>query len=588
MRRASSSSKKRKVLRGIPVSPGVAVGAVCLLRQEIELPEGNIGLDKEAIDRELERLRQAITETREHFVQLKERVTEQMGPEAAAILDVQLLLLDDQYFLDEVQRRLLHHRVSLEEVISKVVEEAASSLSKAENSYMRERARDIRDIGRRVVRQLRGTELACSLEGEADEMIVVAEELAPSITWTLDRHKVKGFVTERGGKTSHAAILARSLGVPLVSGVMDAVRQLPLGVTVLVDGYRGEVILRPSRNEVRDRRRRAAAFILSGKDERALARVPAVTRDGHRVQLLANVANEADVEEAVAVHADGIGLFRTELYFLIGDQFPNEEEQLEHYRAAVEKMAPRPVTIRTLDLGGDKYSPAAIDEREPNPYLGWRAIRVSLRQPRVFKEQLRAILRAAAAGPVRVMLPLVSSIREVRQAKALLEEARQELREEGREFGENVLFGVMIEVPSAAITAGNLAREVDFFSVGTNDLIQYTLAVDRGNERVSHLYEPLEPAVIQLLHMVQQAAARHGKEVSVCGEMAGDMSYVPLLVGLGYRHLSMSPAFLLQVKRVIRELDASVAEEVARQALAAETADEIRHILSEAFPIAPT
>jgi phosphotransferase system enzyme I (PtsI) len=559
------------------------MGSVCLLRQELELPEGNISLDKEAIEEELERLRQAISATREHFLQLKERITQQMGPEAAAILDVQLLLLDDQYFLDEVQRKLLDHRVSLEEVIQKVAEEAASQLSKAEDSYLRERARDVRDIGRRVIRQLRGMEQACTIEGDAEEMVLVAEELAPSITWHLDRHRVKGFVTERGGKTSHAAILARSLGVPLVTGVVDAMHKLSLGAPVLVDGFRGEVVLHPKKGEVEKRRKQVAAALLTSKDERELARLPAVTRDGQSVKLLANVSNEADVDEAAAVNADGIGLFRTELYFLLGDRFPDEDEQLLHYRAAVEKMAPKPVTIRTLDLGGDKYSPTSVAEREPNPYLGWRAIRVSLRQPDVFKEQLRAILRASAVGPVRIMLPLISNVNEVRQAKELLEEAREELRQRDVAFAEEIPFGVMVEVPSAALNADTLAREVDFLSVGTNDLIQYTLAVDRGNERVSHLYEPLDPAVLKLLEMVVQAARRHGKEVSLCGEMAAEVAYVPLLIGLGYRNFSMSPAFILQVKRTLRQLDSGLAGEVTRQALAAETADAVRALLYKAF-----
>jgi phosphotransferase system enzyme I (PtsI) len=584
MRRSEARKQRRKALRGIPVSPGFAVGHVCVLLHEIELPEGKIGLDREAIHRELERLHVAIDQTREHFFRLKRRVSEQMGPEAAEIVDVQLLLLDDQYFIDEIERRLTDHRISLEEVIQQVSEAAATQLATSENAYLRERARDIRDIARRVMRQLNGTEQTCSIEGESDEMIIVAEELTPSLTWQLDRHKLKGFVTERGGKTSHGAILARSLGVPLVSGVLNAVNELHVGGRVLVDGSHGRVVLYPTREEIQAQRRRAATQTLTSKDEDALVRLPAVTRDGQEVRLYANVANEADVEEAIAVNAAGIGLFRTELYFLVGDRFPNEEEQLEHYRAAVEKMAPRPVTIRTLDLGGDKYSPIPESEREPNPYLGWRAIRVSLQQPGVFREQVRAILRAGAHGPVRIMLPLVSSVKEVRDARLLLEQAKDELRRDGLAFAEDTPFGVMVEVPSAALNASSLAREVDFLSVGTNDLIQYTLAVDRGNERVSDLYEPLDPAILKLLEMVQSAATAGGKEVSLCGEMAGDATYLSLLVGLGYRQLSMSPRFLLRMKKVVRELETKTVADLAHRALVMDTAEKIRRMLVKASP----
>lgn len=530
------------------------------------------------IQKELNRLSKAIEESKKQLQHIKAKVEKEMGPEEARVFEAHLLFLEDAYFYSQVEKKIIDKGITLEMAIEEVIRDSAELLKETKDPYLRERAQDIRDVGKRLLRNLLGYERQSLLKDEKD-IIIVAEELTPSDTVHLDKERIRGFVTEQGGITSHASILARSMGVPLVSGIIGFVRDLEIGETLLVDGFRGEVIRNPTRKEIAIFHRRVKDIKALAREEDRLAHLPAITLDGHKVDLLANIASEEDLPIALHSKAEGIGLYRTEIYFINREDFPSEEEQFEVYRRVAEKLSP--VTIRTLDLGGDKYHPIFPRPRELNPYLGYRAIRVSLEHPEVFKTQLRAILRAGAFGEIRVMFPMIATVEEVKTAKNILAEAKAELRERGVPYDEKIQVGAMIEIPSAAIIAELILKEVDFLSVGTNDLIQYTLAVDRSNERVSRLYEPLNPAVLRLLKSLAEKAERVGKEISICGEMAGDPRYTLLLLGLGFSKLSMSSVFIPHIKKIIRSSTIESARKLAAEVLKLGEIEEIKRLLAQ-------
>lgn len=571
-------ARKRK-FRGLALSPGLAFGHVCIFGPIGRVPKRKIRIKE--VDSELDRLHYVLEMTKRQITEIRTSVTKDLGTAEGAIFDVQFLLTEDPYLQSQLQHKIVVERKNLEWAISEVIEESVQLLGSVNDSYMRERVHDIRDVGNRLIENLLGQQRQCFLDDTLD-MIIAAENLVPSQTVQLPKARVRGFVTEHGGATSHAAILARSLGVPLVSGLEGILQQLSLGTTLIVDGFRGEVILSPSKEQIAAFNRRHSEWLQREKVAVELAALEAKTRDGKAVQLMVNIGSPDDVQNAVDVGANGIGLYRTELYFIDRNRFASEEEQFADYRLIAQQFGQREVTIRTLDLGGDKFFGSAVQVTpEANPYLGRRAIRISLEEIEVFKTQLKAILRASHYGNVRIMFPMISSLEEILQIKRVLRTVKKELAESGYDFNPKIPVGIMIEIPSAALVIDSLLSVVDFCSVGTNDLIQYTLAVDRSNERVSKFYEPLNPAILSLLETVTKAAQKANKKTSICGEMAGDPLYTELFIGMGYETLSMSSHFLPIVKKRVREIAFTEAKAVASQCLGFHRVSRTRRFLEE-------
>jgi len=571
---------KRAKYHGLAVSPGLAIGKACVFGEIQMTPRRKIKVSQ--VERELNRLSVAIKKSKQDLSELRSVAEQKVGIKQAEIFGAHLLFLDDPVFLAQIQKKLVENKINLEAAVEDVMFDSVRMFSKVQDPHLRERIQDIRDVGRRLLENIMGYDRSEFLSTEED-VIIAAEELVPSQTIDLKRNRIRGFVTEKGGATSHAAILARSLGVPLVSGIPDLIPHLKIGDLLLVDGFNGEIVLNPSKEEIASFQNRLKTLHIREDEEKRIAKLPATTKDGVRVRVLANIRSEDDVDTAIHAKADGIGLYRTEIHFLDHEQFPSEEEQLEHYQRVVERMAPNPVTIRTLDLGGDKFSRFYPDLKETNPYLGLRAIRISLEHPELFKIQLRAILRASVYGEVRLMLPMISGLEEVIKTKRLLQRCKTELRREKIAFDNKLPVGVMIEVPSASLVIDSILKNVDFISVGTNDLIQYTIAVDRGNERVSTLYEPVHPAVLMLLNNLVQAADRAKKPISICGEMAGDPRYIALLLGMGYTELSMSSFFIPHVKSKIRTMSMTEAKRTTEKILSLEKIGEIKQYLKNSW-----
>ena len=560
-------------LQGAGVSPGVAVGPVFLVIPE-DHPVVERTIAAEEILREIGRFEDALIETRRQINALQANLRKAIGEYDANIFDMHKMVLDDGAFSGEVIRRIRTERWNAEAAVQRVAERYLAALAQVGDEYLQERVADVRDVARRVLLNLSGGR-ATHLEELRKPGIVVARDLAPSETAALRKGLALGFATDLGSPTSHTAIMARALGIPAVVGLSDVSVRVEPGEQVLLDGTRGLVILRPTAETLREYGAQDALRRAIASDLEKLREQPAETLDGARVTLAANVELLDEIAEVRKYGAEGIGLFRSEYLYIARGDLPAEEEQYAAYRQAAEWLAPEPVVIRTLDLGGDKFASAVKVPHELNPFLGFRAIRFCLAQPEIFKTQLRAILRASAHGAVRLMYPMISNVEELVRAQALLEECKRELRARGQAFDERIAVGAMIEIPSAALIAHILARHVAFFSLGTNDLVQYTLAVDRVNDRVAHLYEPTHPAVLRLIKFTIDAARERGIGVGLCGQMAGDPLMTALLVGLGLRELSMVPASVPAVKDMIRKLRASEAGELARAALAAETASAV-------------
>ena len=548
---AGPSMEKR--FHGVGVSPGIARGTIFVYRPEDDTPTLR-RIEESEIPEEIARFETALIATRVQILEMQHRIAESIGAKDAGIFDAHLLVVEDRTLIDEVLRTLARDKTSVEYVFQNVAGRYAKTLSEIDDPYLRERALDIHDVTRRVIRNLMGKE-SRDLASVTTPHILIAHNLAPSDTAQLNRQLVLGFGTDIGSKTSHTAIMARSLNIPAVVGLHDASGQLASGDHILLDGYNGLIIINPSDQTLWEYGELEVKKTEVEEKLTQLRETSSTTLDGRHVILSANIELPEDLEQVQQSGAEGVGLYRTEFFYLGKSELPSEEDQYQAYRHVAETVLPHTVIIRTLDLGGDKFMSALHMPEEPNPFLGWRAIRFCLERPDIFKIQLRAMLRASAVGNVKIMYPMISGVDELRKANAILEECRVELRAENKPFNEDLEVGAMIEIPSAAIAADILAREVDFFSIGTNDLIQYSIAVDRLNEHIAHLYEPTHPAIIRLIRMTVDAAHAHNLWVGVCGEMGGDIALTPLLLGLGVDELSTGAALVPRVKRAVQALD---------------------------------
>lgn len=566
-----NSMKTEQRFQGVAVSPGIARGVAYVYRPDDEVPPRR---DVPDVKGELQRFEDALVTTREQILAMQEQVEESIGAKDAAIFDAHVLVVEDSMLSGEVTKVIEAERCNAEHAFSSVVQRYVRSLAGLEDPYFRERTGDIQDVARRVLHNLQGKDVV-GLAALDSPHVVLAHTVTPSDTAQMNRDYVLGFGTEVGGKTSHAAIMARSLAIPAVIGLHKVLDQVENGAEVLLDGYSGMLIINPTEQtlyeygELEMRRKRVESELTR------LRETISTTRDGRHVTLSANIESPEDVAQVVVSGAEGVGLFRTEFLYLLHRELPTENEQFEAYWHVAEGVKPHPVIIRTLDLGGDKMHDSLHVDREENPFLGWRAIRVCLERTDLFKAQLRAILRASVAGNVKLMFPMISGLGELRCAKELLAECREELRQEGKAFDEQMDVGMMIEVPSAALIADLLAKEVDFFSLGTNDLVQYTVAADRTNEQIAHLYEPTHPAVLRLIKQTVDAAHAAGIWVGVCGEMGGDIALTPLLVGLGVDELSCGAAVLPRVKRAVQSLDSNACRSLVGEVFGCDTGTEI-------------
>ena len=565
--------KGEQTFRGIPVSTGVCRGKILVVGRARPSIARRQMSDKELAE-EVNRLEKALVQTRQQILQVQRQVSEGMGAQEGSIFDAHLLVLEDRTLLDEVVRVIHEQKVNAEHAFHAVAERYATTLAAIEDEYLRERAADMRDVTTRVLNNLLGLEPEGDLRHLKEPCIIISHDLTPSNTAQLDKRKVLGFATDVGSKTSHTAIMARSLGIPAVVGLQNISQELDSGDYALLDGYNGLVIVKPTDQTLFEYGQLVKRKASLEEKLHEIERQPAVTLDGKTIQLFANIEAPHDVEAVLAHGADGVGLFRTEFLFINRDKLPTEEEQYQAYQQVAAALQPHPVVIRTLDLGGDKFASHLQLAQEMNPFLGWRAIRFCLQQPELFRTQLRAILRASAGGNLKTMYPMISGMDELNRANALVEKYKAELRAEGKPFDEKMEVGVMIEIPSAVLIAGALAARAKFFSIGSNDLIQYALAADRTNEKVSHLYEPTHPAIVRLIKMAVDAAHQQGIRVAICGEMAGDPVLVPLLIGLGVDELSTAPAGLAPVKYLIRRLKLDEASELAGFALQSDSPGE--------------
>ena len=562
------SRKEEIEYTGIGASPGIAHGPVSILKErEIAIPKYQV---EPALHKaEVARFENALLVTRKQIQKIRDQVEKSLGEKEARIFDAHLMVLEDQALIDEIVREMDASEENVEASLWRVGNRYIEAFGQIDDEYLRERASDIRDVMRRLISNLTGESLEDHGDRPDNKHVVVAQEIAPSDSASIDKNHVLALVTDLGGKTGHTVIVARSMNIPAVVGLGDISQIVVPGDVVLVDGYEGKVVVNPSENTLFRYGKR--------KDERAsieerliaFSKKVSETKDGHPIQLQANIESAKEAKRALEVGADGVGLFRTEYLFMNTKSLPSEDEQFDAYSGAAEVMDGRPVVIRTLDLGGDKMSvsPELGMQHEANPFLGYRAIRYCLDNIDIFTTQLRAILRASGHGNVKIMYPMISGLEEMKQANECLEIAKEQLRSEGIAFNESIETGSMIEIPSAAIACDTLVSECSFFSIGSNDLIQYLMAVDRLNDRVAHLYEPTHPAVIRMLDMIVTAANKGSVEVSICGEMAGDPILIPLLIGLGIESLSMSPRLLPQAKFVVQSMDLGEARDLAEMAL---------------------
>ena len=563
-----------KILRGIAVSGGVCRGKIVVLGKVRDtIPRREVS--EADVPQEIQRFEHALLQTRRQVLEVKRKVNEAMGAKDASIFDAHLLVLEDPTLIDEVIRLIQEQRVNAEHAFRQVAEKYAATLSSMDDEYLRERAADLRDVTARVLDILLGRTDETALHKLKESCIIISEDLSPSTTALLDKKMVLGFATDIGSKTSHTAIMARSLEIPAVVGLHDASKQLNTGQYVLLDGFNGLLVINPTDQTLFEYGQLVRKRVNLQEKLRDLRDEPAITLDGARITLSANIEQAADAEHVRACGAEGVGLFRTEYLYLNRETLPTEEEQYQAYRQVAAALKPNPVVIRTLDLGGDKFISHLWMPQELNPFLGWRAIRFCLQERALFRAQLRAILRAAVEGNIKMMYPMISGLDELNQANALVEECRRELRTERIPFGEALETGAMIEIPSAVLTADSLAKRVKFLSIGTNDLIQYSLAVDRLNEKIAHLYEPTHPAIVRLIKATVEAGRRNGIWVGLCGEMAGDPALVPLLLGLDVDELSAAFSVVPQVKFLIRRLKLSEARQLADFALNCESGSEI-------------
>ena len=567
-------AKGEKVFHGIAVSAGICRGKILVLHRARHIIARR-GLADNELNEEVGRFEKALVQTRQQILEIQGKVLETLSSKEADIFEAHLLMLEDRVLVDEVIKMVRDQKVNADFAFHTVAERYVMALVSANDEYLRERANDMRDLTARVLDNLLEVEDEFDLRHLAEPCILVSHDLSPSTTAQLDKKFVLGFATDIGGQTSHTAIMARSLGIPAAVGLQTVSQELDSGDYALLDGYNGTVIVNPTDQTLFEYGQLAKIKASLAEKLREIQQQPAVTLDGKFIHLSANIEDQNDIESVLVHGAEGVGLFRTEYLFISRESLPTEEEQYQSYRKVAAALKPNPVIIRTLDLGGDKFASHLQLAKEVNPFLGWRAIRFCLAQPELFRAQLRAILRASAEGNVKMMYPMISGLEELNQANALVEKCRAELRAAGLPFDEKMEIGAMIEIPSAALIADVLAPRVKFFSIGSNDLIQYTLAADRTNEKVSHLYEPTHPAIIRLIKTTVDAAHRHNIWAGVCGEVAGDPVLAPLLIGLGVDELSAAPTLVDQVKYIVRRLKLNETQALAEFALQCESPSEI-------------
>lgn len=564
-------------LKGVPAAPGVAMGKSVLYDVEEPILQRRT-ITEEQVPSEVLRLEEALILTRHQIVAIQKRLLEDLGAEHAEIFNAHLLVLEDQSLREEIINGLKTQRLNVEVIFNDVLRRHLKVFSRTEDEYLRERTADIEDVRKRILRNLLGKQPTLFSQ-LTQPMVVVSHDLSPSETAQMQRGAVLAFVTDIGGRTSHTAIMAKSLEIPAVVGTAEATKRIRRGEFVIVDGTRGEVIVDPDpptvkRYELEQRRNRELSLQLQN-----LKDMKAETTDRHGVVLSANIELPEEVPSVLAHGAMGVGLFRTEFLYLNRHDMPSEDEQFQAYKIVAEQVKPQPVIIRTMDLGGDKFLSPLHMASEMNPFMGWRAIRFSLARPDIFRTQLRAILRASVHGNLKLMYPMISGLEELRRANEILQEVRQELAREGAPFAEKMEVGAMIEVPSAAMICDLIAKEVDFMSIGTNDLIQYSLAVDRVNEKIAYLYEPTHPAILRLVKRIIDTGHQAKIWVGMCGEMAGEPALSLLLLGMGLDEFSTSPVQLPLVKRVIRSVEYSFAKSVCEQAMLLKTGKEVETFL---------
>lgn len=561
---------------GIIASPGIAI-AKAFVYDKVEVEVAEKKVDDPAA--EVARLQDALGKSKEQILKIKEKAARDLGEEEAEIFEAHAMVLDDPEFVDSITAEINTNGVNAEFAVKTVTDRFFEMFDMMDDPYFSARAADIRDVGTRVLNNVMGVEnvdISCLDE----DTIIVADDLAPSDTAQMDKARVKGFATNIGSRTSHTAIMARSLEIPAVLGLGDITAAVKNGDVVVVDGLKGQAVINPTDDELAAYQKQQEDYQAYIKELAELKELEAVTTDGHKVELVGNIGSPNDTDGVHKNGGRGVGLYRTEFLYMNSDTMPDEEKQYEAYKAVVESFNGDPVIIRTLDIGGDKKLPYLPLEEEMNPFLGFRAIRLCFREVDMFKTQLRAILRASAFGNALIMFPMISGVSEVRQAKGILAECMKELDEKGQAYDKNIRVGVMIEIPSAAVTSDIIAREVDFFSIGTNDLCQYTLAVDRMNQEVSYLYNPLHPAILRLVKTVIDAShARDGLFTGMCGEMAGDPMATLILLGLGMDEFSMSASSIPQVKKIIRSVSYEDAKAIAEKALNLETGEEVREMV---------
>ncbi|MED4062200.1 phosphoenolpyruvate--protein phosphotransferase [Priestia megaterium] len=570
-----------KEIQGIAASSGIAIAKAFRL----ENPE--LTVEKKSVtevEAEVARLEAALEKSKSELEIIREHARKELGDDKAEIFEAHLLVLSDPELINPIKDKITNENVNAEHALDEVAAMFINMFESMDNEYMKERAADIRDVTKRVLAHLLGVNVSNpSLISE--EVVIIAEDLTPSDTAQLNRKFVKGFTTDIGGRTSHSAIMARSMEIPAVVGTKTVMEDIQNGVLVIVDGLDGEVIVDPSEETVKAYEKKAAEYAEQKAEWAKLVNEKTVSADDHHVELAANIGTPEDVKGVLENGGEGVGLYRTEFLYMGREDLPTEEEQFTSYKTVLERMEGKPVVVRTLDIGGDKELPYLNLPKEMNPFLGFRAIRLCLEMQDMFRTQLRALLRASVYGNLKIMFPMIATVDEFRQAKAILLEEKAKLQQEGVQVSEDIEVGMMVEIPSSAVIADLFAKEVDFFSIGTNDLIQYTLAADRMNERVSYLYQPYNPAILRLVNMVIKAAHKEDKWVGMCGEMAGDEIAIPILLGLGLDEFSMSATSILKARSQIRQLSKADIEPHLDTILSMSSTEEVIEFVKSTFHI---
>jgi len=568
-------------VQGIAASPGIAIGEAYVLRPDTLHVESQVLLDKD-VNAEIEKFLHAVEKTKDDLQRLRAETAKSLGEESARIFEAHQLMLEDEMIIDETVRRIKAEKRNADLIFLKVIESLESSLAKLGDEYFKTRSADLRDVMRRVIKNYQGDGQALRTQLR-NPAVIISRELSPSDTVSLDRSKVLGFATDLGGRTSHAAIMARSLKIPSVVGLFTACQCIKSGDTVILDGIQGILIVNPNRKTVDKYRKRQEEYSRFGQKLEHVRHLPTRTRDGKDIELSANIEFPDEANTLDDKGAAGVGLYRTEYLYLTRPQLPTEEEQFAEYSQLVKALQGKPIIIRTLDVGGDKLPHSITLPPEDNPFLGIRSVRLYKTNEGLFKTQLRAIIRSSIFGNIRIMFPMISCVSEMRYCQGMVEKVKEELRSEGIPFAESIPVGAMIEVPSAAVIADYIARDCDFLSIGTNDLIQYTLAVDRGNEQVAYLYQAFNPAVLRLIRLIIQKGHEQGVWVGMCGEMASDPIATMALIGMGLDEFSVSPISLLLIKEIIRRVEYAECENMAERVLTYDTPEDVQSYLSRVF-----